>query len=182
MDAPAVKRPTGLTVTAWLWIVMGGFMAFSAVMGGFAFAMMREMGAPPALPPDMPAGLEMMNVMFRHFGAFLAVQAIAAVLSVWAGIALLQLKAWARAAIEALSWLALLYSAGFGVFWVYLWLSVTSQAPQGSAPVDMAMFQAMGVAIGAIITFAFVVPLWIMIRYLRGNEVRAAIAAAQRAR
>jgi hypothetical protein len=182
MNAPGMKRPTGVTVTAWLWIVMGGFMVFSAIMGGFAYMMMRQMGAPPAIPPGMPAGLEMMNAVFRHFGALLAVQAIVAALSVWAGIALLQLKAWARAAIEALSWLALLYSVGFGIYWVYLWIAITGQMPAGNAPVDTALFQVMGVAIGVIITAAFVVPLWIMIRYLRGNEMRAAIAAARQAR
>jgi hypothetical protein len=169
------KRPTGITVTAWLWIVGGGFMALGGLMGGLAYSTLREMGLPPAVLPDMPAGYAVMNAVFQHFGLLLVIQTAVAALAIGSGIAFLKLKAWARTAIEGLSWFTLVYSAGFGVFWVYLWLSMTGRIPQGEVPVDPALLQIVGAVIGVVITAALVVPLWIMIRYLRSEEVRAAV-------
>lgn len=180
MDLPLPKRPTGITVTAWLWIVTGGFTVFGGLLGGFAYSMMGQMGQPPAFPSDMPGGFVLMTAAFQYFGVLLVLQTVVAILAVWAGIALLQLKAWARTAVEALSWLSLVCCVGFGIFWIYLWVSMTGRMPKTAAPVDIGMFQMLGAAMGAVVTVAFAVPLWIMIRYLRGTEVRTAIANARR--
>lgn len=39
-----MKRPTGITITAWLWIVMGGLMIMGSLMGGFAYMMISKAG------------------------------------------------------------------------------------------------------------------------------------------
>lgn len=179
MNLSASKRPTGITITAWLWIVMGILMVPTGLMGGFAYSTMQHMGPPPTVPPDMPPGFALMTGMFRYFGFLLIAQTVVAILAIWGGIALLKLKAWARTTIEVLSWLTLLYCLGFGIFWIYLWISMTGQMPKGGAPVDTNMFQIMGAVMGLVITAVFAVPLWIMIRYLRGAEVRTAIQMAQ---
>lgn len=170
-----IKRPTGITITAWLWIATGGLMIFSGVMAGFAYAVAGLMGQPPTEPADIPSELMLMNIIFRYFGVFVVVQLIVAALALWSGIGLLKLKAWARTAIEALSWLALVYCLAFGVFWVYTWVSVAGQVPPSAgAPVDLDAFQFMGAIMGLVVTAMFTVPLWFMIRYLRGAEARAA--------
>lgn len=173
-----VKRPTGITITAWLWIVMGSLMIFSAVMGGFAYTMMGNMSLPPSSSSEMPAGFAVMNSIFQYFGVLLLLQGTVAVVAVWAGVSLLRLRQWARTAIEVLSWIAFLYTVGFGFFWVYMWVSMTGQVPAGSAPVNVDSFQVMGAVMGVIVTAVFAVPLWIMIRYLRGAEARSAITNA----
>ena len=86
----------------------------------------------------------------------------------------------AEARREVLSWLAFLYTVGFGIFWVYMWVSMTGQVPTHGAPINAQSFQLMGAVMGVIVIAVFAVPLWIMIRYLRGAEVRAAIASAHR--
>jgi TRAP-type C4-dicarboxylate transport system permease small subunit len=181
MDQMITRRPTGITITAWLWIVMGVLMALSGLMGVFAYSMMQQMGSPP-MPSDAPAGYVPMNKMFQYFGALLVAQTVAAILAVSAGIALLYLKAWARTTLEILSWLAFLYCVGFGIFWVYTWISMTGHAPTGETPFDTSTFQIMGAVMGLVVILVFAAPLWIMIRYLRGNEVRTAISSAKSAR
>lgn len=181
MDVAAVKRPTGITITAWLWIVTGGLMIFSAVMAGFAYTMMGDMGPPPSTSSEMPAEFAVMSSIFRYFGVLLLLQGIVAVVAIWAGVSLLRMKQWARTAIEVLSWIAFLYTVGFGIFWVYMWVSMTGQVPAGSVPVNTDSFQVMGAVMGVIVTSVFAVPLWIMIRYLRGVEARTAIASAHQA-
>ena len=175
MDLAVVKRPTGITITAWLWIVMGGLMIFSAVMGGVTYAMMGNMSLPPSSSTEMPAGFAvMMNFIFQYFGVLLLLQGIVAVVAIWAGVSLLRLKQWARTAIEVLSWIAFLYTVGFGIFWVYMWISMTGQVMAGSAPGNVDSFQVIGAVMGVIVSAVFAVPLWIMIRYLRGVEARTA--------
>jgi hypothetical protein len=178
MELAGAKRPTGITITAWLWIVMGGLMILSALMGGFAYTTIGKMR--PLLPPstDMPAGSSVMNSIFQYFGLLLLLQGIVAVLAIWAGVSLLRLKQWARTTIEVLSWIALLYTVGFGIFWVYTWVAMTSQVPTHGAPVDPVSFRLMGAVMGVVVTAIFAVPLWIMIRYLRGAEVHMAITDA----
>lgn len=178
-NAQGLKRPTGITITAWLWIVSGGLMALSGLMAGLAFSFMRQMGPPPTVPADADPGFQILAVIFDHFEILLALQMVAAALAIWSGIALLKLKAWARTAIEVLSWLALVYCIGLGIFQVYLWISMTGQAPRAGAPIDMDLFQFAGAAIAVVVIAVFAVPLWIMIRYLRGAEVHAAIARTQ---
>jgi hypothetical protein len=178
MELAIVKRPTGITITAWLWIAMGGLMILSAVMSGFAYNMMGKMGAPPPPSVEMPAGFALMNSVFQNFGVLLLLQGIVAVVAIWAGVSLLRLKQWARTTIEVLSWLALFYTVGFGIFWIYMWVSMTGQVPTHGAPRSADSFQLMGAVMGVIVTAVFAVPLWIMIRYLRGAEARSAIANA----
>ena len=176
-----MERPTGVTITAWLWIVMGGLMILSALMGGFAYTMIGNMGPLPPPSSDMPAGSAVMGYFFRYFGVLLLLQGIVALIAIWAGASLLRLKQWARTTIEVLSWIGLLYMVGFGIFWVYTWVAMTSEVPPHGGQVDPVSFQLMGAVMGVVITAVFAVPLGIMIRYLRGAEVRTAIASAQQA-
>lgn len=181
MDLVVVKRPTGITITAWLWIVMGGLMIFSAVMGGFAYTLMGTMGPTSSSSTEKLAGFAVMNSIFQYFGVLLLLQGIVALVAIWAGVSLLRLKQWARTTIEVLSWIAFFYTVGFGIFWVYMWVSMTGQVPARGAPVNVDSFQLMGAVMGVVVTAVFAVPLWIMIRYLRGAEARAAISNAHQA-
>lgn len=172
------KRPTGVTVTAWLWIVSGALMAVSGLMGAFAYSALQRVETYPGFPANASSGLGVATTMLEYFDLLLVAQTMVAILALWAGIALLQLKAWARTTIEALSWLGLLYCLGFGVAWIYLWVSMTSRMPRGQIPVDPATLEMIGAVAGVVITALFAIPLYLMIRYLRGTEVRAAVAKA----
>lgn len=168
MSADPSARPTGITITGWLWVVIGAFMLFSALMGGLGYSMMRQPGIHGA---DLPREFALMDFVFQNFGVLVAVQSVIAVIALWAGIDLLRLKAWARSAVEVLSWLGLVWTVGFGIYWVYMWVSMTGQASAGP---DASQW--MGAAMGAVVTLVFAIPLVIMIRYLRGNEARQAMS------
>ena len=149
-------------------------MLFSAVMGGFAYSMMREVGTPTAADGNAPPGFGLMYLMFENFSVLLVVQCVVAVVAIWAGIDLLRLKAWARLAIEVLCWLAVLWTVGFGIYWIHMWISMTGQAPISAGPAGSHAFQVMGVVMDVVATLVFAIPLGIMIRYLRSREARSA--------
>jgi hypothetical protein len=151
-------------------------MTLSGLMAAFAFSFMQQAGPPPPPPPDAPAVMGFMHVVFANFGVLVVVQLVVAVLGLAAGVALLYRKAWARTALEVLSWLGFLYCVGFGIFWLYMWITMTGQIPEGQGQPDMASFRWMGAIMGIVITLVFAVPFAIMIRYLRGREARAAVS------
>jgi hypothetical protein len=169
-------RPTGITITASLWIVVGVFMLFSAVMGGLLYWIMRPMDMPGMQAGELPPEFIIMNRVFQNFGVFVGIQCIVALVGIWAGIDLLRLKGWARSAIEVLCWLGVVWTIGFAGYWVYMWISMTGEAPRGAGPIGT--FQLMGAIMGVFGMLIFAVPLGMMIRYLRGNQVREAIARA----
>ena len=57
---------------------------------------------------------------------------------------------------------------GFGIFWEFGWLSMTSgHGPKG--------FDIMGAVMGVVIIGIYGVPLGIIVKYLRGDKVKKAI-------
>jgi hypothetical protein len=172
------KRPASVSVIAWTWIVTGAFMVFSGIMSLLMFAAMPSLTSQLPHSPNMPQGVGLMMGMFRYFGWLVAAQLVLAVVAIVAGYEFLKLRPWARAALEILSWISLIYVVGFGVYWLSAWSTMTGQFPQQDVPFDMATFRTVGLAVAAVVTLAFAVPLGIMIKYLRGKVVREAILRA----
>ncbi len=154
------KRPTCVTVIGWTWIIIGGLMCLSATMALLGSFMIRETAQ---ADPGMP-------FIFKIFPVLAIVQIFVAVLGLVSGINFLKLKSWTRGMLEALTWLLLIFVLGFMVFWVFNWISMTSD--QG-----LSAFSVMGAVMGVLISGIYGVPLGIMLKYLRGPKVKNAINA-----
>jgi hypothetical protein len=159
------KRPTCVTVIGWVWIIIGGLMCFSAIMALFSSVMIGEISqAHPEAQEQMPA-------IFRFFPLLAIIQIVVAIIGLVSGIHFLKLKAWSRNALEILTWVLLLFLVGFGIYWEYGWLSITSgHGPRG--------FDIMGAIMGIVIIGIYGVPLGIMVKYLKGNKVKNAMISA----
>jgi lysylphosphatidylglycerol synthetase-like protein (DUF2156 family) len=169
------KRPTAVSVIAWTWIITGGFAVFSGIMSLLMFAAMPTLQSELSHAPGMSQGVGLMTSMFRYFGWLVAVQLVLAAVAIVAGIQFLRLRSWARAALEILSWVSLIYVVGFGLFWLSTWSTMTGQFSQQDVQFDTGTLRIVGLAVGAVITLAFAIPLGIMIKYLRGKVVREAM-------
>ena len=158
------ERPTCVSVIGWAWIVIGGLMCFSAVMGILMSLSMRQMmHARPHLGEDVPT-------IFKLFPLIAFAQVCVGALALVSGIHFLKLRAWARSVLTVLTALLLVFVVGFGIFWVVMWVSVTDEgAPPG--------FEAMGLIMGIFNTALFGVPLGIMLKYLVGDRVKGAMRA-----
>jgi hypothetical protein len=84
------------------------------------------------------------------------------------GINFLRLKAWSRISLEILTWLLLAFVVGFGIYWEYSWLSMTSQAGSRGAGL-------VGAIMGPLVMGMYGVALVIMLKYLRGDRVKEAL-------
>jgi len=85
------------------------------------------------------------------------------------GIHFLKLKAWTRPVLEFLTWFLLLYIVCFMVCWEYMWIT---QAPANGP----AGFKIMGVVMSLVISTIYIVPLVLMLKYLRGEKVKGAMS------
>ena len=152
------KRPTCVTVIGWVWIILGGLTCLFATMALFMSIMMGGVGQDD---PDKP-------FIFDIFPYLSVVQIGVAVLGLISGIHFLRLRSWARSVLECLTWLGLVFTVGFMVVWLFGWGSMAFRhGPPG--------FAIMGVVMAIFITAMYAVPLGIMLKYLRGPKVRAAM-------
>lgn len=155
------KRPTCVTVIGWVWIVLGAMMCMSSAMGYAIW-----FGNPQL--SSVPANANSPDLFLKYFPFLFALQICLGILAISAGIQFLKLKAWARTALEAMTWLLLLYVVGFGIailFWVFF--------GNARAPVVMMIFML------TMLVLVYGLPLVLMLVKLRGKRVRSAIAGIQ---
>ena len=156
------KRPTCVTVIGWVWVILGAFMCFSAVMGLFASLMMNQMaGSDPKMQADMPAFVQI-------FPLLALAQVGLAIFAIVSGVKFLKLQARARAALEGLTWFFLTFIVGFGIFWIVMWCSISSRGgPAG--------FTIVGAIMGVASLAFYGVPMGIVLKFLRGKTVKEAM-------
>lgn len=170
------KRPTSVTVIGWIFIVTAILIIFSGVMGFMAFSFIEQMKQEgmPQIPEGMPMPFKAMSVIFKYFGILALLQIVFAVFVLIAGVQFLRLKAWARTALEIVSWLSLFYIIGFGIFWVASWISMTPglSSVKGAPP---AMFKIIGAGMGIMVMAVFAILISVIIKFLRGAEIKKTV-------
>ena len=176
MEPPT--RPTSVTVIAWIYIVGASLTMLSSLVALVVFNAMKQMGGVPTMPPEVPAAFKLLGVVFQHYDLLVLLQLAFAVFVLVAGIGFLKLRAWARTALEAVSWLSLVYLLGFGILWIAMWVGVTSRIPQGEGtPVSSAaLFTTFGIVMATVILGVFAIPPIVIIKFLRGSTSRQAVA------
>lgn len=155
------KRPTSISVIGWAWIVIGSLMCLSAVMALLVSLTISQAAAQTDTDHNVPA-------ILGFFPLLALIQMVFAILGIVSGVNFLKMKSWARTTLEILSWLLMVFVAGFGIFWIISWIVMT----RGKAP---AGFGIMGVVMGTVVLAIYGIPLGIMIKYLRGKKNRSAV-------
>jgi hypothetical protein len=151
-------RPTSVTVIGWVWLILGGYMC----VGSALVLLMWLMGQTQA------DGERTVFLLERLEPLIICTQLVFGAAGFFAGLKFLDLKSWARTVLEVLTWILLVYTVGFGCFWVYTWISQhLSRRLSGRAIV----FGAAGI----LVTCVFAVPLAIMLRYLRSQRIRGVL-------
>jgi hypothetical protein len=168
------QRPAIVTGIAWTFITSAVFVLLLSLASLGAAGMAHQMLAQsPRLSVDFPWQLRIMFRMVEHFVLLTWIQIALSIVALAAGIELLRCRAWARAALEGLTWLALVATLAVGVLWLWGWMSLTPMMPEGM-PLTTGLRMA-GVAMVAVIVAIAVVPLVVLIRALRRPVVCAAM-------
>lgn len=154
------KRPTAVSVIGWFWIIVGGFMTLASVS-----VLLQE---PPSesLIREMSKDSSLGAWVFRHYVLFALLQVAVAQVAIVSGIGFLRLRKWARIALEVLSWLGVAFVGAIVVKMIFMAFAYC----RGCSVIVVAM----GVAM---ISAIYLVPLWFILRSLRSQKVRDAVAS-----
>jgi len=181
MTTPS-KRPTAVTVLGWIFIAGGALMLIGGGLGLVSFTIMGDLmrASPPPISESDPWPLRFISAsLFRYTGALCLLQLLVATLTIISAANFLRLRAWARAALEAITWLGLIGAIGFGIFWVTWWLGMTARISTEFADSGLAMpipgFTAFGAIAGSLGTAFYAAPCVLLIWLLRGRTVRQAM-------
>ena len=165
--------PRGTRLAAWSWIVLGVLTALIALLGSLLVEAAQHMmaaGEMPGMPKMRHEGID------AGSGIVLALHYVYAAVAIAGGIKLLQLRPWARSLLEGLTWVSLVLVAALAVVWVVLWNSITMKMIPAGSPTGL--LWAVGLGADAILTAIGAIPLWKMLRFLRGEALREAIRRA----
>jgi hypothetical protein len=165
------ERPTALKVVSGLWFGLGVWKLLATSLSfihliGLQIAMADSspaMGFGAGIMPWMLAGGWVLTLVQWGIAALITVSAY----YLW------KLRPWARLSLEIVSWVSLVVVAGFGAFWMYVFLEATSHAPRSMR----AQFDWMGWLALALFT-GVSIALGVSIGLLRGRSIRAAVRPA----
>ena len=175
---PSGPRPTSMTVIGWLFIVGSVFAALAAVAALLAFNMaQQQMRATemPEPPPDAPLVFHLMAAIMPFFGLLALVQLAIAAFVLYAASQFLKRRAWARTALESVTWLAILGMVGTMLLWGYTWVSMASRIPAQPGAPSPTSFTLFGVIVGVLAYAIYLVPLAVIVGFLRGRTIKSAV-------
>ena len=178
LEKAGPARPTAITIIAWVFIALGILMLLIASLAIAAHMLMKAMagGNMPLPAENAPAPFQLMARIFRYIDILAYFQMALASFIMLAGYYFLKLRKWARAALEAVSWLGAAYILGFGVFWIIAWTSATGPMPAPEQVPELPrLFTIFGVIMGAVVTISMAAPIGVAIWYLRSTKVRNAV-------
>jgi hypothetical protein len=174
-EAEPPPRPKAITVIGRIWLVAAIIMFLLAVVDFIVWAVLR-----PALPTLIEFASRRdprLRLLAPFVGYYAAAKAIESVFAAAAGVCayyFLRLRCWARAALEAASWIYLLYLCGFAYFSYRIWrramLDPSFAASAQYSPERFA--RAVGVEV------LFMAGLVTMIVFLRSRKLRSAFGGA----
>ena len=174
LDEPeAPRRPRAVTAIGRTWLVAGIFLFAVAVVDVIIWTVLR-----PAMPTllgyatQRDPSLRFLAPLFEHYATVKVIEAIFAAGAAISAYHFLNLRRWARAALEAASWLYLTYLAAFACLALTLGRRALDPA---AVPGPHARERLIG---GAGIGVLLVAGLIWMIVLLRSRKVRDAMAPA----
>ncbi len=156
--ADTVKRISVLAVA------MGTLMVVSALPN---LAMRALVSTDSGLQGRLPPPLDMLDWMLRHRVPLASLQAALGMVVLVAGVGVRRRQHWARTALEAVTWLALIGYLGAGGLWVYR----SIEASWSASSVWVIPFAVIGLV--AIVFWAVIFLL--VIRFLRRPGTREAL-------
>jgi len=175
----ASGRPASVSVVGWVFILVAGFMLLT---GGasLAAALLVERaggGAYPAAFEGAPAMFHVAVSFIAHFGALAALEVVAAVAVFVAAVKFMKLRAWARTALEAFTWLSVFFLVAAGIVLVNSWMKMASGMPPAlTAPLSPRAFTVLGAALWGAFIMALIVCAGFVLSALRAREVREAVS------
>ena len=175
-EVEETKRPTAVSVIGWLWLVVGVLLFGRSMLNVVLWKIAQAQS--PELLQEYGQRAERLWILGQFFRHAVAINVLEGMFGAAAGLiawGFLQLKSWARPALEAASWILLAFlSVGVAFFFKY-WPVLEALAPDPGLTSERRLrfvYGAFGVA-GLLIAGTLV-----MLGLLRSRGVRAAFSGS----
>lgn len=178
MEGMANKRPSSVTMIGWLFIIVATCMLISGGMSFMVFISMKLIGVDISqqMPKEMQGPFGFMEIIVKHFSLMLFLEIMFSLFVMISAIQFLRLKAWGRTALEAISWLGLVYLVSLGIIFVFSWIRVVSSVVVVKTAFGPPLIFAMFLLIASIANIAiWGVLLIFIIKLLRGKTIKEAV-------
>ncbi len=152
------KRPTAVSVIGWFWIIVGFFTALASV------ASLLQDPPSESLIQEMAKDSPVMARALRHYFVGALLQFVVGQVFIFSGIGFLRLRAWARTALEVVSWLVVVF---FAAIMVDVLVMMHTYLKDGALPCGV-----IGCVLGSAFYFG---PVGLMLYFLRSRKVREAV-------
>lgn len=161
----AVELPMSATVIGWLAIIVAVLLLIAGGRGLFAFSALTP---PPVDPYSTEQPVTAATLFFKH-GLQPILQVIFSVYLLVAATQFLQLRRWARSALEVACWLGMGGILADQVVELLGWISRGSD--------QAGSYYIVGVVSAILMLAIWIVPVAVVIRFLRGRVIRKAVSA-----
>jgi hypothetical protein len=173
------KRPKSVTVIGWLFASTGGFLILGALWGMILWklltAKLGESVVTQIYTPPPPLGIIGISP-FAYMLLLAILQMGGGMFFLIAGIQFLGLRAWARTALEGISWVWVVYTVISGIWGVYRVTTLDWATLLEGLPMDTEAMKRFGLIASVVATALWTVLLIVIIRYLRSEKVRNAVS------
>jgi hypothetical protein len=169
------KRPTTVAILGWISIGYAIFITVSSMIAFIYLGFARNLLARSLY--QYPGQMRSLLVLFNYSQLTMLPTMAIAIFVIIAGIFFLKLHAWARDALEVVSWLTIGYRIGTAVFFMVFWRNILAQMPFPQAGPGLGLIMGpYGTFMTLISTAMHVVPLAVIIYVLRSKDVTEAFA------
>jgi len=168
-------RPRAVTIIGRVWLVAGTLLFLIGLVDLIFWVVLK-----PAMPTILgyaaqkDPGMRFLAPYFEHYTLVKTIEVFFGAAAALSAFHFLRLRAWARAALEAASWIYLVYIVAFFGFSYAIW----RQALRDPAIVAAHPIAGERMVGGAGVAILLVAALVLAIVRLRGHRVRAAFEAA----
>ncbi|MDQ2980604.1 MAG: hypothetical protein M3R62_15455 [Acidobacteriota bacterium] len=169
------ERPRAVMIIGWIWFALAAILAAKSLLDLVVWRVLR-----PAVPLLVQLGGQaapsrIFNPLLAHLTEIKLAQALA-----WASVAVaafhfLRLRRWARAAIQAISWIGLAYVCCVGVVWAAAYSRIRAAgvvAPSSAPPAHRTLLLLGGLLVCVVLVAGFIATIVL----LRSADVRRAFA------
>jgi hypothetical protein len=169
------KKTASIAVIAWSYILLALFVI---LVSGLSICGSQYINQQiETMPNEILESLPGMGFVMQYSGPLLILQTIVALFMLIAGIEFLRLRAWARTAVEILSWLCIVFAVVIALFFIMTWTNIVSQMMAFEENGTSSTLNILGIGVGIILMVIFVIPLLMIVRALRGKAVRDAVSS-----
>jgi hypothetical protein len=169
------ERPKTVTIIGRVWLVVA-VLSLCRVLVNLAVWKVLQPDAPSLFGGIVAQSPRhwLLRPLFEHLTALMAVQAVWWAAVGLSAVQLLRLRPWARAAIQGVCGVLLLYAALFAVFWAKLWLTMPARGAASAPAPGAHQYRTFALAGGLALCAAIATGLVAMIVSLRSAAVRFA--------